>query len=102
MDRVTEFVEQCRRVINADQRWHAIGAGHEVVIVRCKHDVILAAQCMLAAIGGHPRARTLAGAREIVEVEQANNLAIALNLKCPHLGFEHRDCARVFGEAHAI
>ena len=57
---------------------------------------------MLAAIGRHPRAGTLSCTREVVEVEQANDLAVTLHFKCSHLGFEHRNRAGIFGEAHAV
>src|SRR3546814_18957959 len=69
MDSAAEFVEQGRRVVDADQRRLALRGFGEIIIVRCE-DVALAAQRLLAAIGRHPRARTLAVAREIVEIEE--------------------------------
>src|SRR3546814_3376903 len=53
MDRVAEFVEQRRRVVDADQRRLAVRGFGEIIVVR-REDVALAAQRLLAAIGRHP------------------------------------------------
>src|SRR3546814_6526898 len=72
-------------------------------IVRCE-DVALAAQRLLAAIGRHPRARTLAVAREIVEIEDADILVRleVINLEGADLGIEDRDRARILLETEVI
>src|SRR3546814_15926981 len=70
---------------------------------RCE-DVALAAQRLLAAIGRHPRARTLAVAREIVEVEDADILVRleVINLEGADLGIEDRDRARILLETEVV
>src|SRR3546814_12256339 len=73
------------------------------MMVRCE-DVSLAAQRRLAAIGRHPRARTLAVAREIVEIEDADILVRleVINLEGADLGIEDRDRARILLETEVI
>src|SRR3546814_20882825 len=73
------------------------------MMVRCE-DVSLAAQRRLAAIGRHPRARTLAVAREIVEVEDADNLVRleVITLEGADLGIADRDRARILLETEVV
>src|SRR3546814_16571599 len=73
------------------------------MMVRCE-DVSLAAQRRLAAIGRHPRARTLAVAREIVEVEDADILVRleVINLEGADLGIDDRARARILLETEVV
>ena len=100
--RVAELVEQRLRVVEADQHRLAGLALGEVVVVRREHDVV-AEQARAAAVGRHPRARALSLAREIVEVEQADDLAAGLigDLERADVRVEDRDRAGVLLEAVA-
>ena len=70
VQRVAELVEQRLRIVQRDQHGLARRALHEVVVVRRdRRDA--AVERALRAVGDRPRARALARAREVVEVEQA-------------------------------
>src|SRR3546814_11629737 len=73
MDRVAEFVEQRRRVVDADQRRLAVRGFGEIIVVR-REDVALAAQRLLAAIGRHPCARPFPLPRAILQAATAHIL----------------------------
>src|SRR3546814_2796108 len=59
---------------------------------------------LLAAIGGHPRARALSVAREIIEIKEPD-IRVGLeviDLESPHLGIEDRDGTGIFPETEVV
>ena len=94
VQRVTELVEQRRRVVPADQYGLAGWWLHEVAVVgdEGQHPAV---ELLLGPLVAHPRARPLAGAGEGVEVPEANGRAVAV-LHHPHadVGVVHRNGPR--------
>src|SRR3546814_7998829 len=66
---MAELVEQRRGVVEADEGRHALRVLGEIIIVR-REDIACPPERLLAAIGGHPRARALSVAREIIEIKE--------------------------------
>ena len=102
MQRMAEFVEQCRGIVETDQRRLAVAALDEIIVVRRDGVIVLATQLELILVGGHPGARPLSVARIIIEKLHADDLVAALDFKGAHIGIEDRDAAGGFGEGQAI
>src|SRR5690606_2461452 len=103
MDAVAELVQQGCGIVEADKCRHSLSALGAIIVVRGKNKAF-AAERLLAAIGGHPRARAFSIAREIVEIEKAHILARleVENLERPHLGVEDGNSAGIFLEAEVV
>src|SRR3546814_14343535 len=100
---MAELVEQRRGVVEADEGRHALRALGEIIIVR-REDIACPPERLLAAIGGHPRARALSVAREIIEIKEPD-IRVGLeviDLESPHLGIEDRDGTGIFPETKVV
>src|SRR3546814_18430528 len=89
---MAELVEQRRGVVEADEGRHALRALGEIIIVR-REDIACLPERLLAAIGGHPRARALSVAREILESKERDirgGLEV-ITLETQDLGIEDPD-----------
>ena len=102
MQRMTKFVEQGRCIVEADQRRFAIAALDEIIIVRGRREIIVAAQLVLVLVGGHPRAGALALTSVVVKILYADHLVAALDFEGAHFRIEDRNAAGGFGEGQAV